>query len=80
MPILINSINALILDYYTTNNNRVNSLNSSIGIEDYVNLNGFIAYLQNFSKVTTIENVESPMSFGLKNQFNTSTIILEISY
>lgn len=48
--------------------------------EDYINLNGYIAYLQNLSKVQDTFLLLKPANFGLKNNFNLSIINIEIDY
>jgi hypothetical protein len=48
--------------------------------EDYINLNGFVAYLQNLSKTEYTEAITLPVYFGLKNQYNKTITTLEINY
>ena len=43
-------------------------------------MGGLTAYLQNFKQVNYVEVLQKPLAFGLKNQYNLPTIILEISY
>jgi len=45
---------------------------------DYIKLDGFIAYLQNFTNVMSSEELKKPIMFGLKNM--TTQVVLEISY
>jgi hypothetical protein len=62
---------------------ELNYLRPIIGVvqqEDYINLNGFIAYLQNFSKTELVANLNTPIGFGLKNLHNISIVELEIDY
>ena len=80
MPKLIKNITAELLPYYTSNLYFVTTLVGEVQGEDYINLNGFIAYLQNFKQVEYLEYLEKPLTFGLKNQYNLATITLEISY
>lgn len=80
MPKLIKDIRADILDYFTGDLYYVTTLTATVQTEDYINLNGFIAYLQNFKKVGYLEYFQKPLTFGLKNQYNQPTITLEISY
>lgn len=77
---LIRKIEANVLDNFTGNVYFFTSLSASIQFEDYVDLNGFIAYLQNFTEVGSLEYLKKPLTFGLKNQYNLPTITLEISY
>lgn len=80
MPFYIKKIEGVILDTYLTEASFVTELKAELQFEDYVNLNNFIAFLQNFKQVESIEKIEKPFNIGLKNQFNLETITLEISY
>jgi hypothetical protein len=80
MPIYIKKIEGVILDTYLSDVSFISLINADIQFEDYVNLGSFIAFLQNFSKASEIVNIEKPLTFGLKRQFNEQTINLEISY
>lgn len=80
MPKLVKNIKANVLDYFTGQLYYVAGVTGSVQFEDYIELNGFIAYLQDFRQVTTLEVLEKPLKFGLKNQFNLPTTTLEISY
>ncbi len=48
--------------------------------EDYINLNGYLAYLQNLSKVQDTFLLNKPANFGLKNRLNIEIITLNIDY
>lgn len=48
--------------------------------EDYINLNGFIAYLQNLLNVDETSLLTKPINFGLANKYNKNTITLEVDY
>ena len=80
MPVYIKKVEGVILDTYLTDVSFISVINAEVQFEDYVNLGGFIAFLQNFSKASEINNVQKPLSFGLKKQYNQDTINLEISY
>jgi hypothetical protein len=80
MPRLITKIEASVLDNYTGSVYVFSNLFGQIQFEDYINLNGFVAYLQNFTKVGYIQTLAKPSLFGLKNQYNLPTISLQISY
>jgi hypothetical protein len=56
------------------------SITGQIQQEDYINLNGFIAYLQNFTKVEDTELLIKPPLFGLINRYNIPVVTLEINY
>lgn len=80
MPVYIKKIEGEILDTYLSDLSYVSSINSEIQFEDYINIGNFVAFLQNFSKVSEIVNIEKPVVFGLKKQFNIQTTNLEIPY
>ncbi len=79
MPILIKKIKAVVLDNFTTNLSYFTSLPSEVQFEDYINLNGYIAYLQDFTQAETLTTLNKPLGFGLKNQFNLKTKPVQIS-
>lgn len=80
MPQLIKKIEGELIDTITNDVNLINSINGEIQEEDYINLNGFVAFLQNYTQVETIEKLIKPLNFGLINQYNIPVIILEIDY
>jgi hypothetical protein len=53
---------------------------SEIQGEDFVNLRGFIAYLQNFSQIENTAKLDKPINMGLVNITNTLRIDLQINY
>lgn len=80
MPKLINNIQG---EYFDLPIGEVISFKQIIGEvqeEDYVNMNGLIAYLQNFSKIEETQALLKPINFGLKNTNNITMITLEIDY
>ncbi len=80
MPQLINNIEGNIYTVTTGEVTTLKPITGSIQQEDYVNLNGFIAYLQNFSKIEYTEALITPSNFGLINSNNIPTVTLEIDY
>lgn len=80
MPKLIKNIQASVLDYHAGELYYFANVVGSVQFEDFIELNGFVAYLQDFRYVTTLETLDKPLRFGLKNQFNLPTTTLEISY
>ena len=80
MPRLVTKISAELLSNYTSNVYFFSSISGEIGFEDYIKINGFTAYLQNFKQAYYVENLTKPLSFGLQNQYNLPTITLNISY
>lgn len=80
MPILVNNVTAQILDNFTGSLYFFSNLSGEVQFEDYINLNGFIAYIQNFTEVGHVQYLQKPQLFGLKNQYNVPIVTLEISY
>lgn len=80
MPKLLKNITGAVLENYSGEIVFLNSISGKIQFEDYVYIDSFIAYLQNFKQVEYFSILEKPLAFGLKNQYNLPTITLEISY
>jgi|Laugrespbdmm15sd_2_1035082.scaffolds.fasta_scaffold123008_2 hypothetical protein len=58
----------------------VSSIYGEIQQEDYINLNGFMAFLQNLTRAEETAALQIPLSFGLKDTYNKTMVTLEISY
>jgi hypothetical protein len=70
-------------DLYTNIEDSVNAFQSVYGEiqqNDYVNINGFIAFLQNLKQAEKTYAITNPINFGLKNQYNLSVITLNVDY
>lgn len=80
MPQLIISVTSNILDNFSTSVILFNSVTAQVQQEDYINLNGFTAYLQNFSKIEFTQTLQKPLTFGLVNTYNVPMVTLNISY
>lgn len=80
MPKLVKNITGSILDNFTGSVTLLGTVSGQIQFEDYINMDGFTAYLQNFTQVNYVQILQKPLAFGLKNQYNLPTITLEISY
>lgn len=78
MPILLKNIEGEILDNFETTTKLVKIIEGSYGEEDYINLGGFEAFLQDFRKANEVVDLINPPTYGLKN--NTDFIELNISY
>jgi hypothetical protein len=78
MPKLIRNISAQKLDHFIGEVELITSLTAVVGQEDYIKLGAFEAYLQNFTKLDSLEEFTKPTGFGLDN--NTSFVTLNISY
>ena len=80
MPILVTSVTAEVLPNYLGDIYLFGNLSAQVQFEDYINLNNFIAYTQNFTQVEKAVQLPKPMTFGLKNNYNVPIYTLEISY
>jgi hypothetical protein len=80
MPQLIKKIEGEVFSFTVGDVIFNNQLIAQVQQEDYVNLNGFIAYLQNLSKANDTYLLTKPNNFGLKNNFNLDVKNLEIDY
>lgn len=80
MPQLLKKVQGEILTNVIGDVTLVSNVYGQIQQEDYINLNGFVAYLQNFSKIEKTTELLTPMDFGLVNTNNIETKTLEISY
>jgi hypothetical protein len=80
MPQLLKKVEGEILPYVIGDVRFVTSISGQIQLEDFINLNGFIAFLQNLSRTEFTAALSKPMEFGLKNENNIETITLDISY
>jgi hypothetical protein len=80
MPQLIKNIEAEELQFNTGSVQAINSISGIAQEEDYINMFGFVAYLQNFTKVEETVLLNKPLNLGLNNKFNLPINNLEIDY
>lgn len=80
MPILFRNIEARILDNFIGEVAIFSTIEASIQFEDYIRLNAFTAYLQNFTRAETVTFLSKPFNFGLANQYYLPTTTLEMDY
>ena len=80
MPQLIRNIQGEAYLVTTGNIAAFKSISGQIQQEDYINLNGYVAYLQNFTKAEYTEALIKPTLFGLINRYNIPVVTLEINY
>lgn len=80
MPQLIKKIEAELTTDITNDVILVKSVVAEIQEEDYINMGGFVAFLQNFSKIEDLTTLTTPYQFGLKNKYNLKTNTLNINY
>jgi len=79
MPALLRKIEANILENFTSQINMM-GISGTIGMEDYIKIGSFEAFLQNFSKAQETYVYGTPAEFGLKRNKKEEFIELEISY
>jgi hypothetical protein len=77
---LVKNISANILDNADGSVVLIKSLKAEVQQEDYINMNGFIAYLQDLKKTEFTEGMAMPTAFGLKNKYNIPLVTLNIDY
>ena len=77
MPRLLKKVEGKICDNFETKV-KIGGIKAELGVEDYIGIYGLTAYLQNYSKVSSIEIYPSNELFGLKTDKN--IIELNISY
>jgi hypothetical protein len=80
MPQLLKNITGNVLDTYTTEINYVSAITGEVQLEDYINLNGIMCYLQNLTQTEYTEAMEKPLLYGLPNNHHLTVETLEISY
>ena len=78
MPILIKKIESSILPQYVGDVKYIKSVIGEVGREDFVDLIGFKAYLQNMSRIEYTKLLQKPINFGLRN--TVPSVTLEINY
>jgi len=79
MPALLRQIEANILDNFTSEVNMM-TISGTIGMEDYIKIGSFEAFLQNFSNAQETYEYDTPAVFGLLRNNKEKFIELEISY
>jgi len=80
MTLLIKKLEANKISDISKSITLIKSMDASLQREDYINLNSFIGYLQNLSKVEVTTGLLKPSPFGLKNIRNIEMITLNINY
>ena len=80
MPQLIRNIQGEVLTNIVADIRYISNITGEIQREDYINLNGFIGYLQNLTRAEETSALTIPQSFGLQNSYNKTMVTLEINY
>ena len=77
---LIKKIEGIVYNNVIGNVTLIKPISGVIQQEDYINLNGFIGYLQNLSKTEKTSALTKPYNYGLPNKYNMTMVTLEIDY
>ena len=80
MPQLVKNIIGIISSGTDGSVILVKNISGEVQQEDYVNINGYIAYLQNLTRTEYTQGLEKPLIYGLVNSHNLKSITLEIDY
>jgi hypothetical protein len=80
MPQLLKKVEGEILTSVVGDVPFVISVTGNIQQEDFINLTGFSAFLQNFTKIDFTSALTKPLEYGLPKDNNIEMITLEISY
>jgi hypothetical protein len=80
MPQLIKKIESDLTNDITNSVVLVKSVVGELQQEDYINMGGFVAYLQNFTKTEHTSELTPPYPYGLKNKYNLQLKTLNIDY
>lgn len=80
MPQLIKNIEAISVDILSTDITLVKNISGEIQQEDYVNMNSFVAFLQNLSKTEETHALSKPLLYGLKNTRSLQIKNINIDY
>ena len=77
---LIKNIEGIVYNNIIGNVTLVKSISGVIQQEDYINLNGFVGYLQKLTRTEQTSALTKPFNFGLPNKNNITMVTLEINY
>jgi len=67
MPKLILKVEGSLINEIVGNITSLRPIFCELGQEDFINFNNFTAYLQNFSKIEEVTEIQKPVNFGLVN-------------
>jgi len=80
MPQLIKNVKGIIHENVNGSLVYNKSITSKIQKNYFIDLDGIIAFLQNFSQTEQTEELIKPLTFGLVNQYNLPMETLIINY
>lgn len=78
MPYIVKKISGEVLNFFEGECTYLKGITGVVGLEDYIHVNNFIGFTQNFSKVVEVEVLPEIKYYGYKHNFE--IIELEISY
>jgi hypothetical protein len=80
MIVLIKNVSGGFYENITDNLLYIKSVRGEIQMEDYINTDSFIAFLQNLSRVETTSRLKNPLIYGLRNNNKLPIIELNIDF
>jgi len=80
MPKLIKNIVGEIFENNMGNVLFLKPITGEIQLEDYINVFGFTAFLQNLTEVDETSHADIPVNFGLVNQLDLTVVTLDFCY
>jgi hypothetical protein len=80
MPKLIKNIGGEFFEHNTGSVLFLRPIAGQVQREDYINMFGFIAFLQNLTEVCETAHADIPLHFGLANQLNLTVVTLDFCY
>jgi hypothetical protein len=80
MPRLIKNIVGEVIEENVSSIDAFKNIEGQVGLEDYAAVYNFTGYLQNFSKLDSLVELETLSYYGLLTNRNKTFIEIEISY
>ena len=80
MAQLIKSINGSLFDNISGEVKGIKTVSGEFQDEDYIQMNGLIAFLLDFSRIEKTVLLNKPLNFGLRNKNLIKTVNLNINY
>lgn len=80
MIVLIKNVSGGFYENITDNLLYIKSVRGEVQMEDYVNTDSFVAFLQNLSRVETTSKLQNPLIYGLRNNNKIPIVDLKIDF
>jgi len=80
MPLIIKQITATFLSNYSSDLTIIGLIKAKINQNDFIKVNGFTGYLQNFTNVDTLTPNSIQLTYGLNNQYKLPVSNIQLSY